>query len=535
MKSVFSLFLIVLLAFLTLSLSGCSSFKMQEVYTMLEAGDPEAAYVYMAEKGPREDSMWADTRNFTKESGFLFERGLVAHYAKRFSASNYAFSQTENTSKGYSGTQFEKLLRHYYQILNFVYQNQWDQALVECRRAMAYTNNATEESGDYMFIGAALLAHLSGMCFEASGEWNEAFYSYQYAEIYYQKAALNTEIRMPVDVGKSLVRLARQLNFANEASHYQRKYGEPDLPTDAMGELILFYESGYVPTTSNQELTFPILKIDIENDTFRENNQKEKAIAQNFVVNSLLPRKGQSYSYKDLEYVLNIDLPERSSNRPQITGVLAQADNRQQTGVLISDIQAMALETYHASSQAVLIQTVTDVFMEYLTYRVDKSKDDQRKQRERARERARAKEREKEKKEEEEREKEIERLRAQLLRADTLEEKNALINEIREIRETQVINEQLDKSTANLEDSLDTFQYGVAKTPKRPSTGDADKRSWKTLPNQIFLVRMPLPEGIHNVTLFFLDNNGQYSKSTILSNVEVSPNRMTFINYRTYK
>jgi len=37
----------------------------------------------------------------------------------------------------------------------------------------------------------------------------------------------------------------------------------------------------------------------------------------------------------------------------------------------------------------------------------------------------------------------------------------------------------------------------------------ADTRSWRTLPNQIFLVRMPLPEGVYNVNLSFLDAGGQ--------------------------
>ena len=34
-----------------LLMSGCGGFKMQEVHTLLETKNPEAAYAYMAEKG----------------------------------------------------------------------------------------------------------------------------------------------------------------------------------------------------------------------------------------------------------------------------------------------------------------------------------------------------------------------------------------------------------------------------------------------------------------------------------------------------
>ena len=44
-------------------------------------------------------------------------------------------------------------------------------------------------------------------------------------------------------------------------------------------------------------------------------------------------------------------------------------------------------------------------------------------------------------------------------------------------------------------------------------TEQADTRSWQTLPNQIFMVRMPLPEGTHTLKYSFLDANGQVRRS----------------------
>ena len=492
----------VLVGFLLVQLltSGCSSFSMQEVHTLLEAGTPEEAFAYIEEEGPKEDSLWADTRRFTKESGFLFERGLVAHYAKRFSESNRDFSVTEDITKGYSGTRYERLMRHYYRILNYVYLNQLEQALVECRRAMVFINDSEDENNDYAFLGAGLLAHLSGMCFEAAGEWNDAFISYQQAETFYQHASSKTEINIPADVGKALVRLARRLELANEASRYQRQYGEPDTHSDGMGELVLFYESGYVPAKSEEELSFPILKIDAEKDAFRRDNRRNKAIAESFVVNTLLAREVQFHSDRELEYVLSISMPAMSSNRPYLAGIVVQANNIQQSGVLVGDIETMAVETLNAKRPTLLSDTLMDVFFRYLTYRVEKPE-------------------------------------ADAYAAETKELQKQREKEVKEMQQSDLSPAEkaqlsiLAKQVSKTEDTIGRALYDVKPIRMRP----ADTRSWRMLPNQIFLIRMPLPEGTHNVTLSFLDANGQNTGSQILRDVEISPNRITFLNYRTYK
>ena len=498
----------VLIGFLLLQLlaSGCSSnFSMPEVHTLLEAGNPEAAFAYMEENAPKEDSPWGDTRRFAIKSGLLFERGLVAHYAKRFSESNSAFALTEVLSEGYSGTRFERLLRQYYRILNYVYLNQLEKALVECRRAMVFIDDSEGGNEDYAFLGSGLLAHLSGMCFEVAGEWDDAFISYQQAETFYQNAALKTAIKIPTDVGEALVRLARRLNRTNEASHYQRQYGEPDAHPNGTGELILFYESGYVPAKTQKELSFPILNTDTEYEAFREDNRDDRVIAQSFVVDTLLAREGQFYSDTELEYILPIAMPIMSANRPHLAGIVVQANTIQQSGVLVGDIQAMAVEDLNAKLTPLLVDTLTETFLRYLTYKVEKPKVE-----------ANAERRRKLQQQYEEERKEIQQDKDLSPRA-----KAELLFLHGEMSKAEII--------------LDEVLSGGDTVLRTPSLRDADKRYWKTLPNQIFLVRMRLPEGTHNITLSFLDASGQNRESQILRNVEISPNRITFLNYRTYK
>ena len=475
---------------------GCSGYSMQAVYTALEAGSPEAAFAYMEQEGPKNPDL-----------PFLFERGLVAHYANRFPESNGALSQAEDISEDlytrsvsrealalvtndlarpYSGTQFERLLSHYYRALNYIYLNQLDGALVECRRATNLINAYKSENENYDFFAAGFLAYISGMCFEATGEWNDAFISYRQAELYYQHATVKTGVKCPKDIGHSLVRLARRLGFTEEAERYRNQYGNPPSQPSGSGELILFYETGYVPAKYEETLTFPILKTDTKNEAFLEENQHDEKIARDFV-NTLLARRGTSYSQVDLEYLLRVAMPAIASNRPQFAGITVHVGDIERHGVSVGDIQAMAIETLNAQHTTILIRSVTRAFLKYLVYRLAKA--------------AAEKKAEEEKKKREEEEKEL-----------TAEEK-------KELARTRLFADAI----------------GGIVNIVNIATEHADTRSWKTLPNQIFLVRMPLSDGVYNVNLSFLNANGQDVSTQILRDIEISPNRITFLNYRTYK
>ena len=66
-------------------------------------------------------------------------------------------------------------------------------------------------------------------------------------------------------------------------------------------------------------------------------------------------------------------------------------------------------------------------------------------------------------------------------------------------------------------------------------TEQADTRSWQTLPNQIFMVRMLLPAGRHTLNLSFLGENGRVRGRDSVPEIKINPNRITFWNHRTYE
>lgn len=437
--------------FIIFLMIGCAGYKFQEVVDPLEKGQPESAYSYLQKHAPTEPDI-----------PFLFELGLVAHYANHRMESSAAFNQatdiaedryTKSVSKEvgslvtsdklrpYSANQYERLLSHYYSALNYVYQGQLEGALVECRRATELIKYFRGEDEKSDLFGTPFLAYLSGMIFEADGEWNDAYISYKQAAAYYQNAAEKTDVAVPDDIGHSLMRLAQILGFLDELERYQKQYGEAPVRPENTGELIFFYESGYVPPKDNAVVMFPILTTD-------------KILDAEKFAPTLAKREGVTYPKVQVQYLLRVAMPTIKSLRPNFVGIEIKAGQNEKRGILVADVENIAIETLNTQRPILLVRTLMRALAKYLT-----------------------------------------------------------------VHGAKKVNKNLG-ILANL--------VGVV-------TEQADTRAWQTLPNQIFMVRMPLPEGTHTLKLSFLDANGQTIQQASIPDVKINPNQATFLNYRTYK
>ena len=448
-----------LLALLCLSL-GCSPYSMEDVRIAFEQGDFDAALIELDAGGKGEAKL-----------PYLFERGLVAHYGDRFDESNRTFELAEITSddlytksvsrealslltsdnlRSYAGSQYERLLIHYYRAFNYVYLNMPDDALVECRKASGLLQFYADADENYEFVGAAFIAYLSGILYEWAGDWNDAFIAYRWAERAYRQYEEVLGIPFPQDVGESLVRLAGQLGFQEEFEKYAATYGEPPENMPDTGELILLYETGFVPPKIEENIVFPILKTDpiVQDDA----NRDEKAVRE--YSRKLVRRRNQRYREVELEYLLRVAIPAYRSNRPSLVGIDADTAYGSVSGVLVEDIEAAAMTTFESELPTIMLRTVVRGVLKYLGFR----------------------------------------------RANQQGEvAGRLVNLLNVVTES------------------------------------ADTRSWQTLPNQIFLVRMRLPEGTHNITLSFSDRADRRVKTDTLQNVIIRANDKTFLNYRTFE
>ena len=303
---------------------------------------------------------------------------------------------------------------------------------------------------NYEFVGAAFIAYLSGILYEWAGDWDDAFIAYRWAERAYNQYEESLGVPFPQDVGESLVRLAGKLGFQEEFERYAAIYGEPSEGAPDSGELILLYETGFVPPKIEENLVFPILKSDpiVQDDDDRD----EKKVRE--YARKLVRRRNQRYKEIQIEYLLRVAIPAYRSNRPTLVRIDANTAYGQASGVLVEDIEAAAIKTFESELPTVMLRTVVRGVLKYLGFR-------------------------------------------------------------RANKEGEVVGRLV-----NL--------LNVA-------TESADTRSWQTLPNQIFLVRMRLPAGTHNITLSFSDRANRRVKTDKLENVVIRKNDKTFLNYRTFE
>ena len=435
---------------------GCAAYNFEKVEGGLESGEPNNAYNYLKKNSPKKPDL-----------PHQFELGLTGHYAKLYTESNKALDLAEDIAeerftksvsvealslvtsdqlRPYPGTKYERLLSHYYSILNYIFAENIEGAIVECKQATNLIQYFKGEEKDYNYFAAGFLAHLCGMVFEAAGELNDAYISYKQAADYYKHSSRHTSVLTPEDVGHSLVRVSRKLGFNDEYERFRQQYGDTQTLPENYGELIFFYETGYVPHKTEQSLTFPILKTDRFGEKENKDNLK--------FARTLRTREGMVVEEIKLEYLLRVSIPTIRSKRPHLAGIQVSAGDHSAQGVLVEDIENMAIETLNARRTVILIRTLARALGKYLLFR-----------------------------------------------------------------------EARKQSTA----------LGIVANLAGVLTESADTRSWQTLPNQIFMVRMPLPAGNHSLNLSFLNANGQVSGNRSISDVKISSNQITFLNNRTYK
>lgn len=191
----------------------------------------------------------------------------------------------------YKGEGYERVMVHHYQALNYLAKGDRQAALVEVRRAnleqtlalekherdladaeKEASNNriktnpsqydsyfSTMEQASSQVKSSfqnAYTFYLSGLIYEANGDYNDAYIDYKKAwEIFPENPYLQDD----------LLRLARQLGMRDDLQRFQKSFkSEPlkitknteALPSADTGTLVIFYEHGFVP--EKREISVPL-------------------------------------------------------------------------------------------------------------------------------------------------------------------------------------------------------------------------------------------------------------------------------------
>ena len=261
----------------TLLLASCRSYykkniKFNEYYRTSQFEKAEQI-LDKDKKGP--------TRN--NKLIFFLNRGTIAHALGKYEESNKYFEQayilSEDYQKNlgnealalisnpmateYKGEDFEVLTLHYFKALNFVFLNNYSDALVEARRINVKLN---ELSDKYLkknhYKNDAFAHYLLGILFESSKEYNNAFISYRNAyTCYNEEYSKMFGVNAPLSLKKDLIRTAALTGFKDQVSLYEKEFGIKDAPIDkSLNDVVFLWNNGLSPVKDEWSINFVLVK-----------------------------------------------------------------------------------------------------------------------------------------------------------------------------------------------------------------------------------------------------------------------------------
>lgn len=295
--------------------SGCASYSQHAlpVREPLARGDLAAAEAFLVEKKPGGAGL-----------PYLMELGLILRYQGEYARSNETFDAAEllveelftksisrevmslvtnDEMRDYAGEMWERALVHYYRALNYIDLAEYDEALVECRKLnqrLAVYADATNDGKTYR--NDAFAQYLTAILYEVGGDTGDAWVSLRLADDAYAHYERAYGTPPPASLQRDLIRLAQSQGFTDEETRYRKRFSGADaITTEELlkhGEIVLFWEEGFIPAKIQVDATIPILKDADEQD--------RSLMAVSLRERYYHPRP---YQKKELKYLLRFALP----------------------------------------------------------------------------------------------------------------------------------------------------------------------------------------------------------------------------------
>ena len=215
---------------------------------------------------------------------YYLDRAMVLHLAGRYTESNVFLARAEaridelytksvTTETGamltndnllpYEGEDFEKVMINVIAALNYVFLEEWDEALVEARKVdhkLNLFNDRYENKNIYK--EDAFARYLSGILYETQGELNDAFIAYRKAYETYQDYEKQYRTPLPPPLPRDLLRVTAALGLTEEHQYYRDKFPNtnwvPQKKLDQQSELIFISYDGRSPRKGEFFIDVPI-------------------------------------------------------------------------------------------------------------------------------------------------------------------------------------------------------------------------------------------------------------------------------------
>lgn len=265
-----------LLALVGLAAVGCQTYY-EKIYTFnskFEQGDFGGARSYLAgqKKLSEGGARVLYHLNYGTASFMLDDsQESIRHFAEAdryvsdFSK-NYAYEAlaliSNPTVRPYETEYFENVMLHFYQALNYVKLNDFEEALVECRRMnleLDKLSDAFRKHDGKRYSRDAFGHLLQGLLYETRGDQNNAFVAYRNAaEIYEADYAGMYGVATPELLKAAVIRTAYRTGLAAEGRKFEKQYGRKyaGAADKGKGRAVVFVLDGLGPVKNEVAINF---------------------------------------------------------------------------------------------------------------------------------------------------------------------------------------------------------------------------------------------------------------------------------------
>ncbi|RFA30062.1 hypothetical protein CAI21_07590 [Alkalilimnicola ehrlichii] len=165
-----------------------------------------------------------------------------------------ALTVAENV-RSYTPDVHERILLHVYQALNFLELGEFDAARVEALQLDLALRRLDPATGRAPYGGDAFARYLTGVIYEAAGEWSDAMIAYRLALRTYDEQTQPA----PVSLAARLLALSDYLDLVDEHAEYRHRFNgidwaPIDLPVTG-GEVVVILHNGLAPRKYERSVT----------------------------------------------------------------------------------------------------------------------------------------------------------------------------------------------------------------------------------------------------------------------------------------
>jgi hypothetical protein len=325
---------------------------------------------------------------------YLLERGHVLHLAGRWEESNLAFEAAElradelytrsitrqtaalvtsDNTLPYRGTAYELQFVPYYRALNYIELGRPAEALVEARKAnhkLAQYGEATDEHD--AFRQDAFLQYFTGLLYESEREVNDAAVSFRDASSRYRQYQAAYGVGAPTWLAEDYFAAATHLGLGFEVDSLRAADSSLPERTAAHDDynLIVFFETGFVPYLEPVDITLPIYEI--------KDGQKERLV----LAESYVDAYGDNiYAYEKgkvkLDHVLRFSFPAQVEVPSAVWACeLELGDGRTVMAEPALNLAAVARADFQRRLPGILLKTVARALVKEAARKTAKKEDE---------------------------------------------------------------------------------------------------------------------------------------------------------------